>query len=131
MLIQGHSMEPSYHHLQPVLLDKQDKEYTVGDVVAFDCKELSAVLVKRIVARPGDTVVIDDGTLYRNGEASELYSPGVFSYAGLLDHNLILGSRQYAVIGDNLNESKDSRYPEVGIVEEDNIRGIVIGCNGN
>ncbi len=122
-------MEPAYHHLQPVLINKHARDYAVGDVVAFDCDGLSAVLVKRIVAVPGDHVVIENGILFRNGEVSELYPSSAFTYAGLLEHELILGSHQYVMIGDNMEESKDSRYPEVGIVEEADIKGDVFGCN--
>lgn len=127
MLIQGDSMLPTYHHLQLVLLDKRGNEYEQGDVIAFQCDELSSVLVKRIIAGPGDETVIRGGTLFVNGNVSESFSEeGIFAYAGLLSQAITLTDEQYLVIGDNISESKDSRYPEVGIVDDRDIIGRII-----
>lgn len=127
MLIQGESMSPSYHNMQLVLLDKYTKEYSYGDVIAFKCDELSSVLVKRIVACERDAVRIEDGTLYINNGVSQIYpKKGIFQYAGLLEEEKQLKDDQYVVIGDNIDESKDSRYEEVGIIFETDIIGRVI-----
>ena len=58
MLIQGESMAPTYHNLQLVVLDKRGEAYEPGEVIAFSCDGLNAVLVKRVVAGPGDTAQI-------------------------------------------------------------------------
>ena len=127
MLIQGRSMEPNYKHLQLVVLNKHHRRFSYGDVVAFRSEELSSVLVKRIAACPGDTVEIRQGTLFVNGEVSAVYpETGVFDYAGILDQPLTLQPGAYFLLGDNIAESKDSRYPEVGIVLEAFIYGYVI-----
>lgn len=127
MLIQGGSMEPSYHSWQFVLLDKHTKSYGCGDVVAFRCDGLKTVLVKRVVAVPGDTVQIVDGVLRRNGAAVE---DGLVNrrldYAGIAEKAVILGENEYFLLGDNYEESKDSRYEEVGCVSEKDILGKVI-----
>lgn len=125
LLIQGSSMEPSYHNFQFVVLNKYDKNYKEGDVIAFNCEGLSAVLVKRIVATPGDTVQIIDGTLFVNGDQSDIYKSGAFDELGLLSDEILLDDMEYIVIGDNIPESRDSRYEEVGIVFEEDIIGIV------
>ncbi|MBR6451644.1 MAG: signal peptidase I [Lachnospiraceae bacterium] len=125
MLIQGESMEPSYHHLQPVLVNKHNREFAVGDVAAFSCEGLSVVLVKRIAAGPGDTALIRDGTLYRNGEVSECFETGVFSDAGILETEITLGDGEYVMLGDNVAESIDSRNEAVGIVKERDIIGVL------
>ena len=102
--------------------------YARGDVIAFRCADLDAVLVKRIAGVPGDEVWIDGGTLYINGSLSHIFdTPGIFEYAGLLEKPLKLGASQYCVIGDNVSQSKDSRYAEVGVVTEASIIGRVIG----
>ena len=90
MLIQGASMEPAYHNLQPVLLDKHKIEYTYGDVVAFNCEGLNAVLVKRIAGCPGDDVVIRGGSLLINGELSSVYNEAFFEDGGNLSDELVL-----------------------------------------
>lgn len=126
LLIQGDSMLPAYHHLQLAVVDKRNPAFQQGDVIAFRCEALSAVLVKRVVACPGDRVFIDEGTLSVNGETSRVYADeGAFEYAGLLSEVRILADGEYIVIGDNIARSKDSRYPEVGIVRRTQILGRV------
>jgi len=130
MLIQGDSMQPAYHNFQLVLLDKREKEYERGDVIAFKnagLEQKAIVLVKRVVAVPGDTVLIKDNSLYVNGEVSKVYSEDVaFEYAGIASVELILGKDEYFAIGDNVSQSKDSRYPEVGIISLTDIIGKIV-----
>ena len=128
MLIQGDSMSPTYHHLQMVVLDKRDRAFAAGDVVAFECRGLSATLVKRVAAVPGDTVVIDDGVLMVNGAPSPVYGESEFAFAGLMESPVALGEDEYVVIGDNIAQSKDSRYAEVGVVRADDIVGKLIAA---
>ena len=122
-------MLPAYHNWQLVVLNKRPNDYRPGDVIAFRCEGLNAVLVKRIAAGPGDTVQILNGTLYVNGEISRIFfEKGIFEYAGMLSDSLTLDDREYIMIGDNIAQSRDSRYAEVGIVEMDDIIGKLIGA---
>lgn len=126
-LIHGTSMSPAYYELQFVLIDRRTDLYTCGDVVAFQCEGLDAVLIKRVVACPGDQVIIKDGTLYVNGSVSLIFpQEGIFEYSGLAADNIYLGEDQYFMVGDNLKESKDSRYVEVGVVNGEDILGKII-----
>ena len=128
MLIQGESMVPAYHNLQPVILDKLRRDYRPGDGIAFWCEGLKSVLVKRVAAGPGDRVVIEGGTLYVNGEISRVYSrEGLFDNAGVLAQPVVLGAGEYIVIGDNIAESLDSRDAAVGVVKAESILGRIIG----
>lgn len=123
-LIQGESMAPAYHNYQLVVLNKLTREYTYGDVVAFHCEGLRAVLVKRVAACPGDTVQIIDGTLYVNDEKSCIYpDDGYFSFSGNLETPILLEEGEYVMLGDNANQSKDSRYESVGVVSRKEIIG--------
>ena len=126
MLIQGDSMQPSYHNMQLVILDKRNRNYRTGDVIAFRREGLDAVLVKRIAAVPGDSAFIENSTLKVNGETAPFYEEGAFSFAGMLEHCIQLSEGEYIVFGDNLEQSKDSRYGEVGIVRQGSIIGKVI-----
>ncbi len=126
MLIQGNSMAPAYRHLQFVLVDKREPEYRKGDVIAFRSERVSEILVKRIAAAPGDTVWIEDKTLFVNGEAAPFYERGAFDEAGLLSEKRALAEDEYVVIGDNIPESKDSRYEEIGTVRARDIIGRVM-----
>ena len=126
-MVQGNSMFPLYRNLQIVILDRHNRDYTYGDVVAFRCDTLSTVLIKRIAACPGDTVVIENKTLLVNGQSSTVYPEEMkFHYSGLLEQPVKLKSGQYIVIGDNISQSKDSRHGEVGKVSIEKIVGKVI-----
>lgn len=126
-LIHGESMSPAYHNLQLVIIDRHSKDYTYGDVVVFKCANLDAVLVKRVTACPGDTVAIKDGTVYVNDTISSVYGQEyIFEYSGIAQEPLYLEANQYFVIGDNVMESKDSRYKEVGIIGETDVIGKII-----
>ena len=119
-------MMPTLHHLQFTLLDKRSKEAERGDIVALQSEPLTAVLVKRVVAIPGDTVIIADGTLIINGQNSPFFEGKVFEYAGILTDPVKLGKDEYIIIGDNISESRDSRYPEIGVVQKSSIIGKVL-----
>ncbi|MGN0435517.1 MAG: S26 family signal peptidase, partial [Wujia sp.] len=45
------------------------------------------------------------------------------AYAGILEKEIILSSDEYFVMGDNIDESKDSRYSDIGLVREENVIG--------
>lgn len=126
-LIHGESMSPAYHNMQFVIIDRHSKDYTYGDIVTFKCESLDSVLSKRVAACPGDMVVIRDGTLYVNDTISSVYDKEyIFEDPGIARSPLHLDKDQYFVIGDNIGESKDSRYEEVGIVYLHDIIGKVI-----
>lgn len=121
-------MEPSYHNMQLVFLNKTTKTYKLGDVVAFWCEGLDALLIKRVAAVPGDEVQICNGVLLVNSSVSTVYpAEKRFSFAGILAENVVLGEDEYVLLGDNLDKSKDSRYEVVGIVRSSEMLGKVIG----
>ena len=124
LLIQGESMEPTYHSMQLVLLDKTAVEYKSGDCVLFYCEGLDCNLVKRIVALPGETVQIKDGTLYIDSIPYSPY-PGCpkIEDAGLAGEILPVPEGCCFVLGDNFSESRDSRHEEVGLVNINLIKG--------
>jgi len=104
MIIEGDSMLPTYRNLQLVLLDKTADDYNRGDVIAFYNYTLEGrkiVLVKRIAGITGDEVELETGTV-------------------------TLSDGEFYVLGDNLPESIDSRYAEVGVVDREDIIGKVI-----
>ena len=128
MLIQGESMEPEYHNMQLVVLDVRSKSYETGDVIAFKCDGLEAVLVKRIAAEPGDIVSIENGTLKINGQESSMYQDVQFEYSGMISGSVEVPSDCYFVLGDNIQESVDSRYSDVGFVNKTKIIGEVLSA---
>lgn len=126
-LIQGDSMEPAFHSGQLVLLRKNVKDLQVGDVVAFKSEGLKGILIKRIAAGPGDTVEITDGTLYLNGvPETEAFEGKSIEFAGSAAKPITLKEGEYFVLGDNVANSKDSRYEVVGCVRQMDIVGKVV-----
>ncbi len=122
--IHGSSMEPAISAGDIVICTKGDG-YEVGDIVAleFDGK----ILVKRLVAKGGDWVEIDEnGTLYINGE--EKNEP----YAKKSENEdnasvpIQVPKGEWYIMGDNRDISGDSRLSEVGTVDDNQIIGKVI-----
>ena len=91
MLIQGDSMNPTYHNMQIVVLNKFDKNYKIGDVIAFQCDELDCVLVKRI------DDITDGGLYYVLGDNRERSIDSRDSRVGLVNKESVIG----VVIGSN------------------------------
>lgn len=126
-LIQGDSMLPSYHNWQLVFIDKHTKEYDYGDVIVFTNDTLSATLTKRIIALPGDIVQIQDGIVYVNQTPSSLIrEKEKLSYSGIAVSPITLAADEYFVLGDNYEESKDSRFEEIGCVKQETILGKIL-----
>ena len=102
-----------------------------GDVVAFTPKGNTSANdnVKRIVAVPGDTVQIKSGRLYVNGTATNLKQTGLsIKDAGRAETEIPLGDDEYFVLGDNVNNSEDSRYESIGNVTRKEMIGKVWFC---
>ena len=82
--------------------------------------------IVRVAALPGDTVDLRDGTLYVNGEASDLFPAGVLD-PGDRDYPVTLGDEEYFVLGDNHADSYDSRYEGYGLAAKGDLLGVYIG----
>lgn len=123
----GMSMEPTLENGQQIYIDRFTyilSSPKSGDIVAFlpNGNENSHYYIKRVVAGPGDKVRIADGTLYVNGQQSIWVTERILD-AGIAENELILGSGEYFCIGDNPNNSEDSRSANIGPVDEDDIVG--------
>lgn len=125
MMIQGKSMYPTYIPFQIVVVNKQMEKYEKDDVIAFRSEELHSTLVKRVVATPGDRVQIINEKLFVNDIESYFYREYKFAYSGILAEEIELQEGQYIVVGDNIEDSIDSRYEQIGVVDEENIIGRV------
>ena len=123
----GMSMEPTLENGQQIFIDRflyVLSSPKAGDVVAFlpNGNENSHYYVKRVVAGPGDNVRIADGTLYVNGQESKWVTERILD-AGIAENEIILGNKEYFCIGDNPNNSEDSRSANIGPVEEGDMIG--------
>ncbi|MDE5866261.1 MAG: signal peptidase I, partial [Lachnospiraceae bacterium] len=81
--------------------------------------------IKRIIGMPGETIYIDEeGNIYINDEIlEEGYGKEVIENPGRAYEPITLGDDEYFVMGDNRNNSSDSRDPSVGNIKRENIIG--------
>jgi signal peptidase I len=128
--VDGCSMSPTLPNEKCYLLNRVVyliREPKPTDIVVLRDPENSGYAVKRIVARPGDSVYVKGGQLFVNGKAlNEPYlEPGTrtFADARYRSQLWICGQNQYFVMGDNRNNSADSRV--YGAVPRQNILGLV------
>lgn len=128
-IVNGTSMNPTLENADKVLIDKII--YKMGDlkrydIIVFDYNH-SSVYVKRIIGLPGEKVKIIDGTVYVNGIRlkDDPLRMDVMQYAGIAENSVTLGENEYFVLGDNRNNSYDSRYEQVGVVNKSSIIGKV------
>ena len=124
-LIQGASMHPTYRGMQFAIIDKRAQAFQNGDVIVFYCPTLNCTMVKRIIASPGETVLVTDGNVLVNGVKSP-YVNGAIGFAGIASEELLLDNDQFFVMGDNHAQSRDSRYEEIGCVNRENMIGRLI-----
>jgi len=98
------------------------------DIVVFPYEyQADTYFIKRIIGLPGETVYIDeDGNIYINGEIlDENYGYEVIKpeCRGLAASEIVVGEDEYFVMGDNRNNSMDSRYNNVGNIPREKIIG--------
>lgn len=123
--IYGNSMTPALSNGN-IVVSMKTSDFDTGDIVAFYYN--NKILVKRVIAGPGDWVDIDDdGTVYVNDV--ELDEPYVTERA-FGDCNIELPYQipesRYFVMGDHRSVSVDSRNTELGCVAEEQVIGKVL-----
>jgi signal peptidase I len=102
-MISGNSMYPTYHNGQIIKTTRSvDDNLQKGSVVIAIVNHKH--YIKRVIATGGDTITIQDNKLYVNDEEQTFYD-------GITTENQVwtLEDNQYFLVGDNFNNSKDSR----------------------
>lgn len=121
------SMMNTLHDGDNIIMD--ELSYNIGkpsryDVICFKSYKEKDLLIKRVIGLPGETIRIQDETIYINDkEIRDISGLDNIENPGLAQNGITLGSDEYFVVGDNRKESIDSRFEEVGNVRESDILG--------
>lgn len=129
-VVKEHSMEGTLHENDYIFLNLQAYRFgepKSGDIIVFHSDLTTAagkekLLIKRIIGLPGDTISISGGSVYRNGVALE--EP--YTLEGYTDgemEEITVPEDCIFVMGDNRQNSIDSRDPSVGCVSMDRVMG--------
>ncbi|MCD8396870.1 MAG: signal peptidase I [Lachnospiraceae bacterium] len=128
-VVDGRSMNDTLQDGDNLIVEKLS--YRFGDPQRFDIivfkpyEDSDELYIKRIIGLPGETVRIDeDGNIYIDGELlEENYGKETIENPGRASEEITLGEDEYFVLGDNRNNSTDSRTERVGNVSRDSIVG--------
>ena len=127
----GHSMENVIVNGDKMFIDKIS--YKIGnpkrfDIIVFttDNDNSDTKLIKRVIGLPGEKIYIDSGKIYINGkELKDDVVHDIIYNAGIASKEFTLGNDEYFVLGDNRNNSEDSRQESIGLINRNNIEGKV------
>lgn len=128
-VVQGASMSPTFESGEYLVVDQLSYRFNDperGDVIVFRYpNDPSVFFIKRIIGLPGETVAIKDSAItITNTEGASSVLPPSFTFdleASPTETRTLLGDDEYFVMGDNRDESSDSRT--WGALHEDFITG--------
>jgi len=131
--VKGTSMAPTLLHSDEIFVEKISRLFKGGlkrhDIVTADTNRKGnsgeeMIIIKRIIGLPGERVCIENGSVYINDrKLEEPYLPETMrTFPHNPDYaNVLLGEDEYYLLGDNRENSQDSR--DIGAVSRDDIEG--------
>lgn len=128
-IVSGASMENTFHSGEYLIVDQMSYYFhqpARGEVVIFKYpRDPSKFFIKRVIGTPGDTVTIENGVVTITNEANPdgfiLEEPYAEPMPPAPKLSETLGEREYFVMGDNRDESSDSRT--WGVLQQEKIVG--------
>jgi signal peptidase I len=124
--VDGDSMENNIHDKDYLIIDKISYRFHKPDrfdIIVFPFDE-EDFYIKRIIGLPGETIFIKEGVIFINDKPlEENYGNAEIIDSGNLSKKVQIGEHEYVVLGDNRNNSLDSRFTTVGFIKEKDIVG--------
>ncbi len=128
-IVQGQSMQPNFRPADRLIMEKMSlyfREPQRNDIVVLDRPESTALTIKRITGIPGDTLEIQQGHIFVNGSevappydiaprwrvivgGKEVSAPSRYGESHSSYGPIVLADNTYFVLGDNRDNSNDSR----------------------
>lgn len=125
-LVSGNSMSDTVNDGGIVLTNKMISNYERFDIVLAEVKmansDIEQIAIKRVIGLPNDSIIIKNGTIYVNGIEIEKYNFPTED-GGLFSETVTLKDDEYFLVGDNRQNSYDSRF--YGGITKDKIQGKV------
>ena len=116
-IVNGPSMEPNYENNEWIIVEKIAYKFANvqrGDIIVFQPPITSTKpFIKRIIGLPGETVEIQNGTVdirKADGSIITLQEPYIKEPFSSNYTSIVIPPNEYFVMGDNRNNSTDSRY---------------------
>lgn len=127
-VVDGRSMNATLNDKDNLIVEKLSYRFSDPerfDIIVFPPYDTKEYYIKRIIGMPGETIQIDEeGNIYIDGELlEEDYGLETIKNPGRAIEPVTLGDDEYFVMGDNRNNSVDSRDSRVGNVKRDAIIG--------
>lgn len=105
VIVHGESMEPTLKEGNILIAERQPKELNRFDISIIMSNTANKILVKRVIGLPGETIEYKHNKLYINGE--EINDP--YNFNNTSDFIITLNDNEYCCLGDNRQNSADSR----------------------
>ena len=113
-------MEPTLKNGSIAIIKKCNLKLNYNDIVVV--KKNNKIIIKRLVAFPGDTIKIDQYLYVNDIKIDDFYTEN----NGIVTDKITLNSNEYFIIGDNRQNSIDSRFNEIGTIHKEEIIGKIV-----